>query len=236
MKIFFVVILMTVLGAFGHANENDIVLSISLLPSDHNYSSCNIPVRLFLLNNSKSTVTFFKPVISRTLQITILDKKRNVIAISPQKITDKNKPQHSDKIILYPNEIWGINSINIPDFVSPGLPVGQELTVVIKCILGEHMETLEATLQLKTSAPNSKITDQMISHDQALSIAKDEIIQSFKTIDFLNKSEPIVNFQNGIYTVTYPKITKEKTRGDDFILQVNINARSGKVISLLGSK
>ena len=72
-------------------------------------------------------------------------------------------------------------------------------------------------------APQNEMQDGFIAEEKALSIAKNEILKTFKTMDFLKKSSPVITIRNDIYVITYPGKNNTGSRGGDYILEVKIS-------------
>lgn len=236
MKKPYFLLLSVICCGFIYAQEEMIKLAIDPLEKLESYSPTNIPVRVSIINQGDSAVSLPKPVLGRTLKIEVFDFWNNAIAISNSPMGDEAKEKRESDITLEANELWGIYRINIAQVTSPVIAPNQLICIVISYQPYEDEAAIEASLEMQIFPPNTRKLESYISEAKALALAEEKIKAVFLTLDFLRDAPPEISIQDGVYSVVYPRKKRMDSRGDNFILRVDIDASSGRIISLLGGQ
>ncbi|MBS1372264.1 MAG: hypothetical protein HPZ91_20155 [Lentisphaeria bacterium] len=192
----------------------------------------NMSLKLVIKNISNQEKTILRPNISHDFVFYIKNDQGLILARSEVK---KSSEQHQqNKFRLLPNESLCIEFC-LCDFLSPEKLTGKfnlYLEFSSQSYYGDSGDFLLFSPLNIELPPDNK--DSFISIIDAMRVAQNALSEEMKEVIRKENTPPIVSYANKVFTVTYPYKSLPVRRGPDFLFRVMIDAKSGKVLSMLG--
>jgi hypothetical protein len=219
------------LKLFGANNEEKGIL-VYLEKVEKAQSSSNaLSLKLIFLNFSAQEKNILRPVISHDFIFYIKDERGLVVAKSEVK---KSSEQHrQNKFSLLPNESLCIE-FSLCDFLSIKKLTGEFNIYLEFSDQSSYADSRDFLLFSPLSinlSPESN--DNSISFIDAMKAAQEALSNEMQEIIKKENTPPIVFYMDNVFTVTFPYKSLSAHRGPDFLFRVRIDAKTGKVLSIM---
>ena len=230
--VLFIIGLMMGCTVFGAENKLALIVEPSPLP----FTSESALFRVVFTNAGDAALTIPTPALGINLSVRVTNEEGKWLASSPTAGDEARIKKALENILsLEPQAVWETEPIDLFKRISRHIEPGQPVCVAVTYTLEE--KRYEAKTVLKIPPHDTEIKPEYISKEKALAVAEQRIakdIEEHGPWDEIKGIKPEVKCINGVYRVIYPWVPPKPMEGPEYLIRIDVDARTGKVLRVLG--
>jgi len=206
--------------------------------SETNATSEYIPFKMCFTNAGDKAISILKPVIGRDFVVRVYSKTGDELARSA--IQSEYMPNHwknvnKEWISLKPNAIWDSEEYDLFAVVYPVFRITPNQTVRAEVSYSLNGVMYVTDVLIGIPSHDMVIKPEYISKEKAVELAVAELRRrGFFANALLKGIVPDTQCINGVYRVSYSRSVPQGVLGDSLIVSVKVDAKTGKVLQILG--